>query len=42
MSLPDESRRRRRIKNIGVALALLAFVVLFYIVTLVKLSGNVS
>ncbi len=42
MAQTDEFGRRRRAKNIGIALALLAFVVLFYIVTLVKLSGNVS
>ena len=38
---PDELRRRRA-RNIAIALALAGLVVLFYIVTLVKLSGNVS
>ena len=43
MTLSDEEiRRRRRGKNIAVALALVALVVLFYLITVVKLTGNVS
>jgi predicted nucleic acid-binding Zn ribbon protein len=42
MILSDEQRRRRRQKNIALALALLALVAVFYVVTLVKLSANVS
>ncbi len=43
LSMLDESeRRRRRAKNIFVALVLLAFVVLFYLITIVKLRGNVA
>jgi hypothetical protein len=38
----EEIRRRRRGKNIAVALALLGLVVLFYLITMVKLKGNVS
>jgi hypothetical protein len=39
--LPDEEiRRRRRGKNIAVALALLGLVILFYLITMVKLKGN--
>jgi hypothetical protein len=41
--LPDEEiRRRQRGKNIAVALALLGLAVLFYLITMVKLKGNVS
>jgi hypothetical protein len=38
----DDLARRRRGKNIVVALALVALVVLFYLITVVKLTGNVS
>ncbi len=38
----DDLQRRRRGKNIAVALALVALVVLFYLITIVKLTGNVS
>ncbi|HVI35335.1 MAG TPA: hypothetical protein VM684_03815 [Gaiellales bacterium] len=38
----EEIKRRRRGKNIAVALALLGLVVLFYLITMVKLKGNVS
>lgn len=37
-----EQQRRRRQKNIMLALGLLALVVLFYIITMVKLSGNIA
>lgn len=37
-----EQQRRRRHKNIALALGLLALVVLFYVVTMIKLSGNVA
>ena len=39
---PDEERRRRRSKNIALALILLGLVVLFYVITMVKLGGNVA
>jgi hypothetical protein len=38
----DDLARLRRGKNIVVALALVALVVLFYLITVVKLTGNVS
>jgi hypothetical protein len=38
----DELQKRRRAKNIAVALALVAFVALLYLITLVKLTGNVA
>lgn len=37
-----EQRRRRRHKNIALALGLVALVVLFYVITVIKLSGNVA
>ena len=36
----DELKRRQRAKNLAVALALLALVMLFYLITLVKLGGS--
>lgn len=36
----DELRRRQRAKNIALALALVALVALFYLITLVKLGGG--
>ena len=38
----SELQKRRRVKNIAVALALVAFVTLLYLITIVKLTGNVS
>ncbi len=38
----DEEWRRRRSKNIALALVLLGLVVLFYVITMVKLGGNVA
>lgn len=38
----DDPERRRRSKNIALALALVALAVLFYLITIVKLTGNVS
>jgi hypothetical protein len=42
MTLPDEKdlKRRQRAKNLAVAFALLALVMLFYLITLVKLGGS--
>ena len=37
-----EETRRRRSKNIVLAVALVALVVLFYMITVVKLTANVS
>ena len=36
----DEFRRRRRAKNIALALGLVALVVLFYFVSIIRLSGG--
>ena len=40
--LSPDQRRRQRHKNIALAVGLVLLVVLFYVVTVVKLSGNVS
>jgi len=40
--LTDEQKRRRRARSIAIALALAALVSLFYVVTIVKLSGGVN
>jgi hypothetical protein len=40
MRLSPEELRRQRKKNIALALSLLALVVLFFMVTLVKLGGS--
>jgi hypothetical protein len=34
----DEIKRRQRVKNLALAFALLALVMLFYLITLVKLG----
>jgi hypothetical protein len=36
----DGPRRRQRVKNVALACGLLALVVLFYLVTLVKIGGG--
>jgi hypothetical protein len=41
-SLTPEQQRRRRQKNIAIALGLVALVVLFYVITMIKLSGNIA
>jgi hypothetical protein len=38
----EVARRRRRNKNIAVALILVALVVLFYLITLVRMGGNAA
>lgn len=40
--LTEEQRRRRRSRNIAIAAVLGILVVLFYLVTLFKLGGNVA
>jgi len=40
--LTEEEKRRRRIRSIAIALGLAALVVLFYLVTLVRLGSNVA
>jgi hypothetical protein len=42
VSVSDQEARRRRTKNIGLAVLLLALAGLFYLITIVKLTGNVS
>ncbi len=39
--LTPEQLKRQRARSIAIALALGAFVVLFYIVTIVKIGGNI-
>jgi hypothetical protein len=39
--LTDEQKRRRRARSIAIALALGALVILFYVVTIVKLGPGV-
>ena len=36
----DEQRRRLRTKNIALGLILIALVVLFYLITMVKMGGT--
>ncbi|MDH3664776.1 MAG: hypothetical protein OEU92_32975 [Alphaproteobacteria bacterium] len=42
IELTPEQQRRRRQKNIALGLGLAALVVLFYVITMIKLGGNVS
>lgn len=37
---PSETHRRQRSKNIAVGLVLFGLVVLFYVVSIVKMGGN--
>ncbi len=41
MRLDDDAKAARNRRNIAMAVALIAFVVLVFVVTIVKLSGNV-
>ena len=41
IELTPEQQRRRRQKNIALGLGLAALVVLFYVITMIKLGGNV-
>jgi hypothetical protein len=38
---PDQARNRRA-RNIAIGLSVAGFIVLFYVVTIVKLGGNVA
>ena len=38
----DEAKRRQRMRSIAIAWALAALAVLFFVVTLVRLGGNVA
>lgn len=37
---PGEQQKRRRTKNIAIALVLVALAALFYLITIVKLTGS--
>lgn len=39
--LTAEQKRRQRTRSIAIGLALVALVVIFYVVTIVRLGGNV-
>lgn len=39
--LTEEQRRRRRGRSIAIGLALAALVVLFYVVTIARIGGNI-
>lgn len=40
--MDEDAKKERSRRNIAMALALVAFVVLVFVVTIVKLSGNVA
>ncbi|NJM33665.1 MAG: hypothetical protein HC850_02000 [Rhodomicrobium sp.] len=40
--LTDEEKRRQRIRSVVIALSLVALAVLFFLVTIVRLGGNVA
>jgi hypothetical protein len=40
--LSPEELRRRRARSVAIAIALAAFVALFYLVTIVKIGGNIA
>jgi len=40
--LTDEQVRRRRSRSIAIALVLAGLVAIFYVITIVKLGGNVA
>lgn len=42
IELTPEQKRRRRARNIAIAGLLVGLVVLFYLVTIVRLGGNVA
>lgn len=39
---PDDEARRRRLKNLAVGLGLAGLCLLFYLITIVKLTSNAS
>lgn len=39
--LTEQEKRRQRTRSIAIALALVALVVIFYLVTILRLGGNV-
>lgn len=42
IELTPEQKRRRRARNIAIAAMLVALVGIFYLVTLVRLGGNIA
>lgn len=42
MELTPEEKKKRRQRNLAIAGALIAFVALIYVITIVKLGGNVA
>ncbi|WP_181705912.1 hypothetical protein [Chthonobacter rhizosphaerae] len=42
IELTPEQKRKRRTRSIAIALFLVGLVVLFYLVTIVKLGGNIA
>lgn len=40
--LTDEQQRRRKARNVAIAIALAVLVVLFYLVTVFKMGGDVA
>ncbi len=38
----DEDAKRRKWRNIAIALVLAAMVVIFYVVTIVRIGGNIA
>ncbi len=40
--MAQDLEKRRRQKNIALALVLLALVALFYLITVIKISGNLA
>lgn len=41
-ALTEEQKRRRRGRNVAIGLALFGLVVLFYLITIFKMGGNVA
>jgi hypothetical protein len=39
---PGEAKRRQRLRSLAIAWALFALVLLFFLVTIVRLGGNVA
>ena len=40
--LTEAQQKRRRARSVAIALALFGFVVIFYIVTIAKIGGNIA
>jgi hypothetical protein len=40
--LTEAQKKRRRARSIAIALALFGFVVVFYVVTIAKIGGNIA